>query len=127
MARPVRTSMLLTEDVTVYKNMDKTVEKGKLPVKRSEENAVSDPANERAVSDRKKEPLPEIEPKEKEKSVKEELDELLPDNFFGEFEDFFGDDRMNREEREQRIDVPERQAELSTSPDKNDRLQGSAE
>lgn len=127
MARPVRTSMLLTEDVTVYKNMDKTVEKGKLPEKRSEENAVSDPANERAVSDRKKEPLPEKEPKEKEKSVKEELDELLPDNFFGEFEDFFGNDRMNREEREQRIDVPERQAELSTSPDKNDRLQGSAE
>lgn len=122
MARPVRTSMLLTEDVTVYKNMDKTVEKGKLPEKQSEEDAVTDPANEREISDRKKAPLPEKEPKEKEKSVKEELDEILPDNFFGEFEDFFGDERLNREESEQQVSIPERQSEISTAPDKNDRM-----
>ena len=78
MARPVRTSNLLKEAAADHENLDRTAEQERLPVNRV---ATQPPVQENESVIEKAE--------EKEPSVQEKLDAILPDDFFGEFEDLF--------------------------------------
>ena len=78
MARPVRTSNLLKEAAADHENLDRTAEQERLPVNRV---ATQPPFQENESVIEKAE--------EKEPSVQEKLDAILPDDFFVEFEDLF--------------------------------------
>ena len=75
MARPVRTSDLLKETATDYESLDRIAEPERLLETR---DAAQPPVQENVSVTEKKEP-----------SVQEKLDAILPDDFFGEFEDLF--------------------------------------
>ena len=75
MARPVRTSDLLKETATDYESLDRIAEPERLLETR---DAAQPPVQENVSVTEKKEP-----------SVQEKLDAVLPDDFFGEFEDLF--------------------------------------
>ena len=78
MARPVRTSNLLKETAADHENLDRMADQERLAVNRA---ATQPPVQENESVIEKAE--------EKEPSVQEKLDAILPDDFFGEFEDLF--------------------------------------
>ena len=78
MARPVRTSNLLKETAADHENLDRMADQERLAVNRA---ATQPPVQENEFVIEKAE--------EKEPSVQEKLDAILPDDFFGEFEDLF--------------------------------------
>ena len=88
MARPVRTSNLLKETAADHENLDRTAEQERLPVNRA---ATQPPVQENASVTEKVE--------EKEPSVQEKLDAILPDDFFGEFEDLFSSADVHTKEQ----------------------------
>lgn len=88
MARPVRTSNLLKEAAADHENLDRTAEQERLPVNRV---ATQPPVQENESVIEKAE--------EKEPSVQEKLDAILPDNFFGEFEDLFNSEDVHIKEQ----------------------------
>ena len=88
MARPVRTSNLLKEAAADHENLDRTAEQERLPVNRV---ATQPPVQENESVIEKAE--------EKEPSVQEKLDAILPDDFFGEFEDLFNSEDVHIKEQ----------------------------
>ena len=88
MARPVRTSNLLKETAADHENLDRTAEQERLPVNRA---ATQPPVQENESVIEKAE--------EKEPSVQEKLDAILPDDFFGEFEDLFNSEDVHIKEQ----------------------------
>ena len=88
MARPVRTSNLLKEAAADHENLDRTAEQERLPVNRV---ATQPPVQENESVIEKAE--------EKEPSVQEKLDAILPDDFFGEFEDLFNSADVHTKEQ----------------------------
>lgn len=78
MARPVRTSDLLKETAADHEALDRMAEQERLSESRI---TVQPPVQENASVTEKEE--------KKEPSVQEKLDAVLPDDFFGEFEDLF--------------------------------------
>ena len=78
MARPVRTSDLLKETAADHETLDRMAEQERLSESRI---TVQPPVQENASVTEKEE--------KKEPSVQEKLDAVLPDDFFGEFEDLF--------------------------------------
>ena len=88
MARPVRTSNLLKETAADHENLDRTAEQERLPVNRV---ATQPPVQENESVIEKAE--------EKEPSVQEKLDAILPDDFFGEFEDLFNSEDVHIKEQ----------------------------
>lgn len=88
MARPVRTSSLLKASAADHENPDRTAEQERLPVNRA---ATQPPLQENASVTEKVE--------EKEPSVQEKLDAILPDDFFGEFEDLFSSADVHTKEQ----------------------------
>ena len=78
MARPVRTSNLLKETAADHENLDRMADQERLAVNRA---ATQPPVQENESVIEKAE--------EKEPSVQEKLDAILPEDFFGEFEDLF--------------------------------------
>lgn len=88
MARPVRTSNLLKEAAADHENLDRTAEQERLPVNRV---ATQPPVQENESVIEKAE--------EKEPSVQEKLDAILPEDFFGEFEDLFNSADVHTKEQ----------------------------
>lgn len=88
MARPVRTSDLLKETAADHETLDKMAEPERLLETRT---AVQLPVQENASVTEKEE--------EKEPSVQEKLDAVLPDDFFGEFEDLFSSADVHTKEQ----------------------------
>ena len=88
MARPVRTSNLLKETAADHENLDRTAEQERLPVNRA---VIQPPVQENASVTEKVE--------EKAPSVQEKLDAILPDDFFGEFEDLFSSANVHTKEQ----------------------------
>lgn len=88
MARPVRTSNLLKETDADYENLDRMVEQERLPDSRADTQV---PVQENATAIEKAE--------KKEPSVQEKLDTILPDDFFGEFEDLFSSGDVHTKEQ----------------------------
>ena len=88
MARPVRTSNLLKEAAADHENLNRTAEQERLPVNRV---ATQPPVQENESVIEKAE--------EKEPSVQEKLDAILPDDFFGEFEDLFNSEDVHIKEQ----------------------------
>ena len=88
MARPVRTSNLLKEAAADHENLDRTAEQERLPVNRV---ATQPPVQENESVIEKAE--------EKEPSVQEKLDAILPEDFFGEFEDLFNSEDVHIKEQ----------------------------
>lgn len=88
MARPVRTSNLLKEAAADHENLDRTAEQERLPVNRV---ATQPPVQEDESVIEKAE--------EKEPSVQEKLDAILPEDFFGEFEDLFNSADVHTKEQ----------------------------
>lgn len=85
MARPVRTSNLLKETATDYENQDRMAEPERLLETR---DSAPPPVQENASVTEKIEP-----------SVQEKLDAILPDDFFGEFEDLFSSADVHTKEQ----------------------------
>ena len=88
MARPVRTSNLLKEAAADHENLDRTAEQERLPVNRV---ATQPPVQENESVIEKAE--------EKEPSVQEKLEAILPEDFFGEFEDLFNSADVHTKEQ----------------------------
>ncbi len=88
MARPVRTSNLLKETAADHEYQDRMADQERLPVNRA---ATQPPVQENASVTEKAE--------EKEPSVQEKLDAILPDDFFGEFEDLFNSEDVHKKEQ----------------------------
>ena len=88
MARPVRTSNLLKEAAADHENLDRTAEQKRLPVNRV---ATQPPVQENESVIEKAE--------EKDPSVQEKLDAILPEDFFGEFEDLFNSADVHTKEQ----------------------------
>lgn len=88
MARPVRTSNLLKEAAADHENLDRTAEQERLPVNRV---ATQPPVQENESVIEKAE--------EKAPSVQEKLDAILPEDFFGEFEDLFNSADVHTKEQ----------------------------
>lgn len=88
MARPVRTSNLLKEAAADHENLDRTAEQERLPVNRV---ATQPPVQENESVIEKAEG--------KEPSVQEKLDAILPEDFFGEFEDLFNSADVHTKEQ----------------------------
>ena len=88
MARPVRTSNLLKEAAADHENLDRTAEQERLPVNRV---ATQPPVQENESVIEKAE--------EKEPSVQEKLDAILPEDIFGEFEDLFNSADVHTKEQ----------------------------
>ena len=88
MARPVRTSNLLKETAADHENLDRMADQERLAVNRA---ATQPPVQENESVIEKAE--------EKEPSVQEKLDAILPDDFFGEFEDLFNSEDVHIKEQ----------------------------
>lgn len=88
MARPVRTSNLLKETAADHENLDRMADQESLAVNRA---ATQPPVQENESVIEKAE--------EKEPSVQEKLDAILPDDFFGEFEDLFNSEDVHIKEQ----------------------------
>ena len=88
MARPVRTSNLLKETAADHENLDRTADQERLAVNRA---ATQPPVQENESVIEKAE--------EKEPSVQEKLDAILPEDFFGEFEDLFNSEDVHIKEQ----------------------------
>lgn len=88
MARPVRTSNLLKETAANHENLDRMADQERLAVNRA---ATQPPVQENESVIEKAE--------EKEPSVQEKLDAILPDDFFGEFEDLFNSEDVHIKEQ----------------------------
>ena len=88
MARPVRTSDLLKETAADHEPLDRMAEQERLPESR---DAAPPPVQENASVTEKEE--------EKEPTVQEKLDAVLPDDFFGEFEDLFSSANVHTKEQ----------------------------
>ena len=88
MARPVRTSNLLKETAVDHENLDRMADQERLAVNRA---ATQPPVQENESVIEKAE--------EKEPSVQEKLDAILPDDFFGEFEDLFNSEDVHIKEQ----------------------------
>lgn len=88
MARPVRTSNLLKETAVDHENLDRMADQERLAVNRA---ATQPPVQENESVIEKAE--------EKEPSVQEKLDAILPDDFFGEFEDLFNSEDVHIKSR----------------------------
>ena len=88
MARPVRTSNLLKEAAADHENLDRMADQERLAVNRA---ATQPPVQENESVIEKAE--------EKEPSVQEKLDAILPDDFFGEFEDLFNSADVHTKEQ----------------------------
>ena len=88
MTRPVRTSNLLKETAADHENLDRMADQERLAVNRA---ATQPPVQENESVIEKAE--------EKEPSVQEKLDAILPDDFFGEFEDLFNSEDVHIKEQ----------------------------
>ena len=88
MARPVRTSNLLKETAADHENLDRMADQERLAVNRA---ATQPPVQENESVIEKAE--------EKEPSVQEKLDAILPEDFFGEFEDLFNSADVHTKEQ----------------------------
>lgn len=88
MARPVRISNLLKETAADHENLDRMADQERLAVNRA---ATQPPVQENESVIEKAE--------EKEPSVQEKLDAILPDDFFGEFEDLFNSEDVHIKEQ----------------------------
>ena len=88
MTRPVRTSNLLNETAADHENLDRMADQERLAVNRA---ATQPPVQENESVIEKAE--------EKEPSVQEKLDAILPDDFFGEFEDLFNSEDVHIKEQ----------------------------
>ena len=99
MARPVRTSNLLKETAADHENLDRMADQERLAVNRA---ATQPPVQENESVIEKAE--------EKEPSVQEKLDAILPDDFFGEFEDLFSSADVHTKEQIKQNMPPEASA-----------------
>ena len=88
MARPDRTSNLLKETAADHENLDRMADQERLAVNRA---ATQPPVQENESVIEKAE--------EKEPSVQEKLDAILPEDFFGEFEDLFNSEDVHIKEQ----------------------------
>ena len=88
MARPVRTSNLLKETAADHENLDRMADQERLAVNRA---ATQPPVQENESVIEKAE--------EKEPSVQEKLDAILPDDFLGELEDLFNSEDVHIKEQ----------------------------
>ena len=88
MARPVRTSNLLKETAADHENLDRMADQERLAVNRA---ATQPPVQENESVIEKAE--------EKEPSVQEKLDAILPEDFFGELEDLFNSADVHTKEQ----------------------------